>query len=213
MKHILVYSDSLSWGIIPDTRKRLEFEKRWPGILEDKLNTEKRGFRIIENCLNGRRTVFSDPYKPGRNGLEGLGQVIEYNSPLELVILMLGTNDFQSMHDLNAWHSAQGIRALIHEIQKAPIEPGMSLPKILVVSPPAIQEPKGLIAPKFEGGHIKSQGLSEAFREVSAECGVEFLDAARITQSSQVDGIHLDEEQHSTLGVGISEKVKQILGI
>lgn len=58
--------------------------------------------RVIEDCLNGRRTVWDDPFKPGRNGLVGMEQRIEMHSPLALVILMLGTNDFQSMHPHNA---------------------------------------------------------------------------------------------------------------
>jgi len=95
MHQILIYSDSLTWGIIPDTRARLPFDERWPGVLENKLNASGPRIRVIEDCLNGRRTAWDDPFKRGRNGLEGLAQRIEINSPLSLVILMLGTNDFQ----------------------------------------------------------------------------------------------------------------------
>lgn len=102
MHQILIYSDSLSWGIIPMTRKRLEFDLRWPGIMENVLNDRDQSVRVIEDCLNGRRTVWDDPFKPGRNGLVGMEQRIEMHSPLALVILMLGTNDFQSMHPHNA---------------------------------------------------------------------------------------------------------------
>lgn len=63
--------------------------------------------RVIEDCLNGRRTVFEDPFKHGRNGQKGCAQRIEIHSPLTLVILMLGTNDFQSVHPHTAWHAAQ----------------------------------------------------------------------------------------------------------
>ena len=121
MHHILVYSDSLSWGIIPNTRNRLPFERRWPGVLEIALSAAGEQVRVIEDCLNGRRTAWDDPFKPGRNGNEGLAQRIEIHSPLKLVILMLGTNDFQSMHQNYAWHSAQGILALISTIRTAPI--------------------------------------------------------------------------------------------
>jgi len=76
MKQILVYSDSLTWGIIPSTRKRLNFDDRWPGVLENSLNRHERKVRLIENCLNGRRTTWDDPLKPGQNGLEGIEQVI-----------------------------------------------------------------------------------------------------------------------------------------
>ncbi len=94
-KQILIYSDSLTWGIVPNRRKRLPFEKRWAGVFENSLKTKGNNVRVIENCLNGRRTVWNDPYKEGRDGSQGLAQIIEINSPLELVILMLGTNDFQ----------------------------------------------------------------------------------------------------------------------
>ena len=76
MHQILVYSDSLTWGIIPNTRNRLPFETRWPGVLENKLNATGPRVRVIEDCLNGRRTVWDDPFKPGRRGLEGLAQRI-----------------------------------------------------------------------------------------------------------------------------------------
>ncbi|HUO66056.1 MAG TPA: GDSL family lipase, partial [Gammaproteobacteria bacterium] len=82
MQQILVYSDSLSWGIVPNTRKRLGFSERWPGVMEDHLIRAGRGVRVIEDCLNGRRTVWEDPFKPGRNGLTGLQQRIEVSSPL-----------------------------------------------------------------------------------------------------------------------------------
>jgi len=107
MQHILVYADSLSWGIVPTTRQRLPFDQRWPGVMEIGLAAGGRRVRVIEDCLNGRRTVWDDPFKPGRNGLVGLAQRIEIHSPLALVVLMLGTNDFQSLHPHNAWHSAR----------------------------------------------------------------------------------------------------------
>jgi lysophospholipase L1-like esterase len=211
MQHILVYADSLSWGIVPTTRKRLEYDERWPGVMELALGSSGWKVRVIEDCLNGRRTVWDDPFKPGRNGLVGLGQRIEIHSPLALVILMLGTNDFQSMHPHNAWQSGEGIRALITAIRTAPIEPGMPVPEILVVAPPVIQTPKGPIAPKFAGGEVKCVGLAAAFRAVCDEVGCHFFDAGSVTPSSSVDGVHLDREQHLALGSALAAKVALLL--
>ncbi len=160
MQHILVYADSLSWGIIPGTRQRLEFGHRWPGIMEIELNRAGTAVRVIEDCLNGRRTVWDDPFKPGRNGLDGLAQRIEIHSPLALAVLMLGTNDFQSTHQHNAWLSAQGIAALVTAIRLAPIEPGMPVPPILIVAPPPIDSPKGPLAPKFAGAEFRCAGMA-----------------------------------------------------
>jgi len=103
---------------------------RWPGRLEAALARGGTAVRVIEDCLNGRRTVWEDPFKPGRNGTVGLAQRIELNSPLALVVLLLGTNDFQSMHTNDAWHSGQGIAALVREIRcaspTAPLRPGLN---------------------------------------------------------------------------------------
>jgi lysophospholipase L1-like esterase len=211
MQHILVYADSLSWGIIPTTRKRLEFDQRWPGIMEIGLNGAGKTVRVIEDCLNGRRTVWDDPFKPGRKGLEGLAQRIEIHSPLSLVVLMLGTNDLQSMHESNAWLSSQGIAALVTTIRQAPIEPGMPIPPVLIVAPPPIDVPKGPLAPKFEGAEHKFIGVSAAYRETAVALGCHFFDAGSVTPASRVDGIHLDADQHLLLGKAMVRVVAPLL--
>jgi len=170
-------------------------------------------FQEFEDGLNGRRTVWDDPFKAGRNGLIGLAQRIEINSPLALVIVMLGTNDFQAMHQHNAWLSAQGLAALVNAIRQAPIEPGMPVPPILIVAPPPMEEPRGPIAPKFAGGASRSIGLAAAQREVAAALGCPFFDSGSVTSASRVDGVHLDADQHLTLGKALAETVVQIVPV
>lgn len=211
MKQILVYSDSLSWGIIPMTRRRLDFDKRWPGVLEIELFKSGSPVRVIEDCLNGRRTMYEDPVKPGRNGLIGLAQRIEVNSPLALVILMLGTNDFQFNHDHDASDAALGMTALINAVRSAPIEPGMSISEVLVVAAPPITQPKGDIAAKFKDADKKCIGLAAAYELVCVETGCHFFDASLVTSSSVVDGVHLDADQHALLGKALTAVVADIL--
>ena len=211
MKQILVYADSLSWGIVPTTRQRLPFDKRWPGILEGDLLTQGRHVRVLEDCLNGRRTVFEVSFLPGRNGLAGLAQKIEMHSPLALVILMLGTNDFQSVHAHTPWHAAQGISTLIRTIRQAPVEPGMPVPPILVVVPPPIQSPKGPTAAKFEGASEKCVGLSQAYRDACAALDCTCFDSGTVTMSSRLDGVHLDADQHAILGRALGSVVSRLL--
>jgi lysophospholipase L1-like esterase len=211
MSQILVYADSLTWGIVPDTRQRWPFTTRWPGVMEGALAKAGHETRVIEDCLNGRRTVWDDPFKPGRNGRVGLEQRIEVNSPLALVILMLGTNDFQSMHPFTAAHSAQGMAALVQAVRQAPIEPGMPMPAILIVAPPPIHDPRGAIAPKFEGAAQKSVGLAAALSAVAKERDCEFFDAGTVTTTSRVDGVHLDADQHERLGLALADVVGPIL--
>jgi lysophospholipase L1-like esterase len=212
LHQVLVYADSLTWGIVPNTRERFPFDERWPGVLENRLCELGRRVRLIENCLNGRRTVWEDPFKPGRNGLTGLAQCIEMHSPLSLVIVMLGTNDFQFSHPFNnAWSAAQGVSALVHEIRKAPIEPGMPVPAILVICPPPIYTPRGVLAAKFSGAEQRCAGLADAYRTVCSDLGCNFFDAASVTPASRVDGIHLDVDQHLALGRALADVVALIL--
>ena len=211
MQQILVYGDSLSWGIIPGTRERFDFDRRWPGVMEKQLASSGRSVRVMEDCLSGRRTVWDDPFKAGRNGLVGIEQRIEVHSPLSLIIVLLGTNDFQAVHQYNAWQSAQGIATLIAAIRRAPIEPGMSIPPILIVAPPPPLTAKGDLAPKFAGAEDKAVGLNEELRRVAAELECSFFDAGTVSAISPVDGVHLDEDQQLVLGRAIAEKVTTLL--
>jgi lysophospholipase L1-like esterase len=211
MHQILVYADSLTWGIIPDTRRRLPFAARWPGVAEAELLKSGHAVRVIEDCLNGRRTAWDDPIKPGRNGRLGIEQRIEVNSPLALVILMLGTNDFQSMHQNRPCDSAQGLATLVQAIREAPIEPGMPVPEILIIAPPPIETPRGAMAEKFTGASEKCVGLAEAYREIAGELSCHFLDARDVTTASTIDGVHLDASQHERLGREVARLVGTLL--
>ena len=210
MKQILVYGDSPTWGIIPGSRRRLAASHRWPIILETELLRAGHQVRVIEDALNGRRTVWEDPFKPGRNGLAGLQQRIEVNSPLALVIVMLGINDFQSVHQCTAAQSARGIAALVRAIRSAPIEPDMPVPPILIVAPPSVGVPTGDMAEKFDGAPGRSAGLRDAYCAIAAEERCEFFDAARVIATSRVDGVHLDADQHGVLG---RELVRPVAGL
>jgi len=211
MKHILIYSDSLTWGIIPNTRKRLEFAKCWPGVFEHTLNIAGHNVRVHENCLNGRRTVWSDPFKEGRDGSKGLAQVIEMHSPLGLVILMLGHNDFQCTHDNSVFLSAQGMAKLIDTIRKAPIEPNMPIPEIMVIAPPLIKNPKGPVANKFLGAEKRGAGINLELAKIAKLNDTHFFDSNTVIQANKEDGIHLDARQHAILGKAVAEAVSVIL--
>jgi len=100
---------------------------------------------------------------------------------------------------------------VVTAIRQAPIEPGMPVPPILIVVPPAIETPKGPIAPKFAGGETKCVGLAAAFREVASLMNCHYFDAGTVTRSSRVDGIHLDADQHLTLGKALAPVVAGIV--
>jgi len=211
MKNILVYSDSLSWDIIPGTRNRLEFNRRWPGVMEMVLQQSGVPVRVIEDCLNGRRTVWDDPFKAGRRGIDHMALSVEINSPLALVLVMLGTNDLQNMHNNTAWHAAQGVDALLATARRAPIEPGMPEPTLLVVAPPLIKKVKGAMANKFSGVELRCEEMPKFLQEVAEQNQSYFLASNAVVTASKIDGVHLDAEEHAVLGEKLALFIREIL--
>jgi len=207
-KHVLCYGDSVSWGIIPGSRQRHSYEKRWPGILQQLLGPD---IRIIEECLNGRTTAWNDPFRPNRNGKDMLLPLLQTHSPIDLVILFLGTNDLQNMYGVTAYESALGAGALVDVIQGCRAEPMAVPPKVLLVSPPRIIQPCGTMEEKFRNAEEKSRAFSHWYKRVADERGCFFFDAADLIQPSAVDGVHLDELQHQQFAAGIHCCVSEIL--
>jgi len=123
---------------------------------------------------------------------------------------MLGTNDFQSMHDFNAWHSAQGTARLINEIRRANIEPGMPVPTIVVMASPTIKKPHGPMAKMFENAEIKSRGLAGELQTVAELNNCSFFNVANVTVASRMDGIHLDSDQHVLLGRAMAKFINKL---
>ena len=115
------------------------------------------------------------------------------------------------MHHFSPWQSSQGLAAIVGAIRRAPIEPGMPVPPIMLVAPPQIQKAKGKIAPKFEGAEKKAVGLSAAIKAVAQELDCPFFDAGSVTTTSRVDGVHLDEDQHLALGKALAVEIKTLL--
>lgn len=207
-KHVLCYGDSMSWGIVPGTRQRHSYEKRWPGILQKLVGPD---VRVIEECLNGRTTAWDDPFRPSRNGKDLLLPLLHSHSPIDLVILFLGTNDLQNMYGVTAYESAQGAGALVDVIQSCRAEPMTVPPKALLVSPPRIVHPCGSMEEKFRNAEKKSSEFSYWYQRIANERGCFFFDAANVIQPSSVDGVHLDELQHQQFASGIHPCVAELL--
>jgi lysophospholipase L1-like esterase len=207
MKNVLCYGDSLSWGIIPGTRDRYPYNKRWPGILQARLGA---GVRIIEECLNGRTTVFEDPFRPHRKGTDLLIPILETHAPLDLVILFLGTNDLQAIYGASPCHIAQGASNLIDIIKKTQVENYLP-PQVLLLSPPIITKPCGGMEYKFGEVAPKSEKLTRWYRELAQEKKCLFFDTATCIESSNIDGVHLDPEAHEQLANALKSVVSRAL--
>ena len=133
MKTILCFGDSNAWGQPPGSFGRHSWDVRWPGALQQLLGS---GVRIIEEGLSGRTTCFDDPFTANRSGLQQLPVVLESHYPLDLVIIMLGTNDLKRSFNLKAFEIAHGLGVLLTVATQ--FEPKIS--EILLVSPPYIVE-------------------------------------------------------------------------
>lgn len=203
IKSVLCYGDSLSWGIVPGTRHRHPFNKRWTGILQTAVWPT---VRIVEESLNGRTTVWDDPFRPQRNGKALILPTLEAHAPLDLVILFLGTNDLQRIYKMDAFQAAQGVGALIDMIQTCRVEGHYPPPRILLLSPPLI-EPCGDMVCKFENAEQASREFSTWYGRVAEEKDCLFFDTATCIEPSAVDGVHLDEAAHEALANALKPMV------
>lgn len=202
MKTVLCYGDSNTWGFIPGTGKRFSIGQRWPGILQKSL---RKKFLIIEAGLNGRTTVFDDPFKTGRNGLASLRPTLDSHSPVDLVILMLGTNDLKDHLGVHAADAARGVARLVETISSSAAGPAGGAPQILLVSPPEIGPYSASLSLQFQGALEKSREFSRLFAEIAENKGCHFLEAAQFVSPSPVDGVHLDEGGHARLAKAIAK--------
>ncbi len=208
MRTILCYGDSNTWGYDPETGDRFPEETRWPGVLRRELG---EGYRVIEEGLPGRTTVWDDPIEgEHKNGRDYLRPCLESHRPIDLVTVMLGTNDLKGRFGLSASDIAQGAAGLADMALRSGCGPEDAAPAVLLVAPPPLGRLTEL-AGMFEGSGEKSLGFSGHYRRFAEQSGCEFLDAAGVIVSSDVDGIHFDAEEHRKLGRAVAARVREIL--
>lgn len=205
LRTILCYGDSNTWGYDPASGQRFPPEVRWTGVMAGELGD---GYRVIEEGLNGRTTRWDDPIEPGRNGLTYLAPCLESHHPLDMVLIMLGTNDLKHRFNLSASdiaESAGGLAGIAkHTAQNAAGEP----PPVLLIAPPAVTTLTDLDE-MFAGADPKSRLFSRYYRLAAGWHGVSFFDAGSVIESSPIDGIHFEADAHSTLGQALADEVRR----
>lgn len=204
MKTILCYGDSITWGYIPGNLGRYPFDKRWPSVLQKQIGNQ---FHVMAEGLRGRYTVHDEPFRVGRNGASLLQPILETHSPVNLLIIFLGTNDVLHHCDLTAFDAARGVEVLVKIAQSSETGPSEAPPKVMVISPPRITSLSKELAELCHGEPSESENFSKFFREMTKRRNLFFLDAAEIIKPSAVDGVHLDEDEHAVLGKAIAEEV------
>lgn len=205
MKNILCFGDSNTYGFIAGLGGRYNEKQRWTRLLQSQLGMD---YYVIEEGLNGRTTVFDDPDKRYLNGSEYLEMVIATHRPLDLVILMLGTNDTKERYHASPFEIALGIERLIKILQN----PEIYQKEILIVSPIHISESIMIseYCDSFHGmdGALKSRLLAEEYQKLALKYNCSFLDAAAYATADDTDAIHLDEKGHASLAKALYDKIK-----
>lgn len=203
MKQILCFGDSNTYGLIPGTKERYSWEERWTGILGEKIKA--KGFRVVEEGLCGRTTIFEDELRENRKGVEALPMLLETHAPLEKVVLMLGTNDCKTIYQASAEVIGEGIERLIYQIKAA----DESI-EILLVSPILLAEGVGEenFDPEFSQESVEtSKRLKKIYQQIAEKNGCEFLAASDYAKASEADREHLDKEGHRRLAEAVYRKI------
>ena len=205
---ILCYGNSNTWGYVPGSGKRYSFGSRWPGILQKRLG---KNVRVIEEGLNGRTTAWDDPLEDGRNGKKSLKFILESHSPIDLLVIMLGTNDLKHRFGLSAYDIAQGAGELVQMANESNAGPNGASPQVLLVVPPRVLFLPGQTALDFEGALEKSGQLSVYYRSVAKHLGCAYFDASGLVAGSPIDGVHLDKKAHQKLSKALTEVIENLI--
>ena len=204
---VLCYGDSNTHGLIRTTpHERFEPSERWPGVLQAYLGKD---WIVYEEGLSGRTTISDDPVEGAyRNGRTFLKTCLETHRPLDVIILMLGTNDLKAVFNKSPEDVGYGINLLIEDIHKFQEERNRGKLKTILVSPPLIQEKLDDYAEKFNRAYEKSLMLSDIYKEIARQHNIDFLDAALYADTMGTDGIHMNLKSHQSLGLILSKKIK-----
>jgi lysophospholipase L1-like esterase len=209
MKTILAFGDSLTWGYNASTGMRMAFEDRWPNVLAAGLNGKAR---VIEEGMNGRTTVYDDnTVDEERNGAVGLPIALKSHQPLDLLIIMLGTNDLKHHR---AFDSSMGMERLATLTRNHNWSGDYTAPQIILMSPPNLIPTKNEWFNDLWGHKIEESKLfAKHYARVAEEMKVHFFDAGSVAKASDVDGGHLDVANTRAIGAALVPVVAKILGV
>ena len=212
MKTILAYGDSLTWGYAPEgSGLRHPFADRWPSLLEAGLGGQ---VRVIAEGLNGRTTAWDDfTAAADRNGVRVLPTLLDSHQPLDLVVIMLGSNDIKTFVTGSAFAAASGMKRLTEITRTFPYANGV-VPQVLLVAPPLTVSSARNSAPASVSPRTSDDQLFDHYyAQTAKDLGVGYFNAASVAVASPTDGVHLDAANTRAIGEGLVPLVKQMLGL
>ncbi len=218
---MMVYGDSNSWGFPPDgSGLRMAPDRRWPGVTAAALDAE-----LVEEALPGRTTAHDDPDMLGEamNGLRHLPVALRSNAPLDLVLIMLGTNDLKARFDATAVSIAENICRLVTALRRTGGGPGpwadSAPPAVGLIAPPPLgpqaDAPNWERYAEWQGGRAKSAELGHRLRVEAQRFAPDFhapvFDAGEVVAMSSADPIHMDEAAHRRLGQALASWIARVV--
>ena len=206
-REILCFGDSNTYGLIPGTKERYKENIRWTGILQQKL--KEQDCRIVEEGLCGRTTVFEDPFRQGRRGTALLPTLLETHHPVDLVVLMLGTNDCKTIFGASAEVIGRGIQCLLDQIQTFAPQADVLLISPIYLGEKVWQEGYDQ---DFSPLSVKvSKELETVYERIAAERQIGYLRASDYVQCSEADQEHLNAQGHQIFAQAVYEKTERML--
>ncbi len=214
---ILCYGDSNTWGTVGRWEEsdvpsqRYDPAHRWPCVLQEELGD---GFQVIPEGLGGRTTIYSPPGEAWKNGETYLKPCLHSHRPLDLVIIMLGTNDLQICKEMDSEKLPVGISRLADMVLENRRVGRDGAPELLIIAPVEVRpsDPKGrvLVYPKFrcEIGRALSLEFPRVYEQVARDKNCYFLNAQEFAQPGPADGVHFDPESQVRLGRGVAEYIR-----
>ncbi len=218
-RRVLVFGDSNTWGWVPVERgfptTRYGKGVRWPGVAQSTLGS---GYEIVEEGLSGRTTDLADPSTPefagaGLDGSAYLPAAVASHLPLDLVVIMLGTNDLKAAFDRSPAEVAAGMRKLVEVVtsMRRAAWTVYEAPKVLIVAPPPLTRTARFPAEAFAGGIEKSRAIADGYAAIAMQADVEFFDAGTVASADGVDGLHLSEAAHRAIGLALADRIRAIV--
>lgn len=214
-KHIVCYGDSNTHGYCADPSDcadggmRFNEEERYPCLLQKRLGDD---FLVLEEGLSGRTSVYEDPLTEGLCGISTITPILMTHDPVDLLIIMLGTNDTKDRFHVNAGNISEGYARLFKKAMNTECW-GRGGPKILYVCPPPIREEvlNSILAEHMGSGCVeKAALLSKHMKSVCEALNVAFLDACDC-EFNQVDGMHLTKKGHTQLAALLEAEIRSLI--
>lgn len=212
MPNLLCFGDSNTYGTLPMAQEgahhRYAPDVRWTGIARAALGPD---WHLVEEGLPGRTAQFADPVMDGlMDGMPALRMALQSHGPLDVLTIMLGTNDVKTRFGASAETVMGGVAALLDLALGTEMQMRHDGFKVLLICPPPVLE-TGILKPQFWGAATKSAALSSLYSALAQSRGVGCLDAGPLISTSPIDGVHLTAAAHETLGQAVAAAVRMLI--